>query len=102
MRVPHRAAQPRKCIGWLARCWVLSCMLVACTVGAASGQDATGVMPQTQDAAMAVPMGLVKRVGDRSVILHWDPVVASGLAGYRVYRASSPTEPFEPRSATQP
>ena len=25
---------------------------------------------------MVMPMGLVKRVGDRSVILHWDPAVA--------------------------
>ena len=46
--------------------------------------------------------GLVKRVGDRSVILHWDPVVASGLVGYHVYRAPSATEPFEPYSVTLP
>jgi len=47
-------------------------------------------------------MGLVERVGDRSVVLHWDPVVGSGLAGYRVYRAASAKEPFEPHSVTLP
>jgi hypothetical protein len=83
---------------WLTRCLALSFMLFAFTVGAAWGQDTAGAMTQTQDAAMAVPIGLVERVGDRSVVLHWDPVVASGLAGYHVYRASSPTEPFEPYS----
>ncbi len=40
---------------------------------------------------MAVPTGLVKRVGDRSVILHWDPVVDAHLAGYHVYRVPSLT-----------
>ena len=32
-----------------------------------------------KDAALVVPTGLVKRVGDRSVILHWDPLVDSHL-----------------------
>jgi hypothetical protein len=77
-------------------------MLITCTVGAAWGQDTAGAMTPTHDAAMAVPTGLGERVGDRSVILHWDPVVVSDLAGYRVYRASSPSEPFEPRSVTLP
>ena len=87
---------------WLTRCLALTFMLFAFTVGAAWGQDTAGIITKTQDAAMAVPMGLVKRVGDRSVILHWDPVVDSGLAGYRVYRAPSATEPFEPHSVTLP
>ncbi len=38
-----------------------------------------------------MPTGLVKRVGDRSVILHWDPIVDAHLAGYRVYRVPSLT-----------
>ncbi len=51
---------------------------------------------------MAAPTGLVQRVGDRSVILHWDPVAASSVAGYHVYRAPSATAPFERRSGTLP
>jgi hypothetical protein len=47
-------------------------------------------------------MGLVKRVGDRSVILHWDPIVDAGLAGYHVYRGPSATGPFKQHSATLP
>ena len=38
---------------------------------------------------MVVPMGLVQRIGDRSVIHHWDPIVDSRLAGYHVYRVPS-------------
>ena len=48
---------------------------------------------------MAVPTGLVLAIG---AVLHWDPVVASGLVGYHVYRAPSATEPFEPYSVTLP
>ena len=44
-----------------------------------------------EDAALAVPTRLVTRVGDRSVMLHWDPVVDAHLAGYRVYRVPSLT-----------
>src|SRR5919108_4817935 len=102
MRVSHRDAQLLQYFVWLTRCWALSCVLLACTVGAAWGQNTAGAMTQTQGAAMAVPMGLVERVGDQSVILHWDPVVASGLVGYHVYRAASPTEPFERHSLTLP
>jgi hypothetical protein len=86
----------------LTRRVALTCMLFACTVGAAWGQDTAGTIEQIQGAAMAVPTDLVKRVGDRSVILHWAPVVASGVAGYRVYRAPSATTPFEPHSVTLP
>jgi hypothetical protein len=86
----------------LTRCLALTFMLLAFPVGAAWGQYTAGILTKTQDAAMAVPMGLVKRVGDRSVILHWEPVADSGLAGYRVYRATSATEPFEPHSAILP
>jgi hypothetical protein len=102
MRVSHKEARWPKYVVWLTRCLASSLMLITCTVGAAWGQDTAGAMTPTHDAAMAVPTGLVERVGDRSVILHWDPVVVSDLAGYRVYRASSPSEPFEPRSVTVP
>jgi hypothetical protein len=51
-----------------------------------------GVITTTEATALAAPMGLVKRVGDRSIILHWDPIVGSSLAGYHVYR-----EPSAPR-----
>src|SRR5882724_3174198 len=102
MCVPHRDTHMLKHIVWLTRCLALTFMLFACTVGAAWGQDTAGTLTKTQDAAMAVPTDLVKRVGDRSVILHWAPVIKSGLAGYRVYRAPSATEPFEPYSVTLP
>ncbi len=39
------------------------------------------------------PTGLVTRAGDRSVVLHWDRA-ASGVARYRVYRATAPGGPF--------
>jgi hypothetical protein len=86
----------------LTRCLLLPLVLFAFTVEAAWGQDASGVIIKPEDAAMAVLTGLVKRVGDRSVILHWDPVVDSGLAGYHVYRLSSATGPSEQRGVTLP
>jgi hypothetical protein len=49
------------------------------------------IITTTQNAVLAVPTGLVRRVGDRSVILHWDPIVDAHLAGYRVYRVPSLT-----------
>jgi hypothetical protein len=75
----------------LIRCLVLFLMLLICIVGVAWRQDTLGVITTTQDAVLAVPTGLVKRVSDRSVIVHWDPVVDSHLAGYHVYRVPSLT-----------
>ncbi|HSF31163.1 MAG TPA: glucoamylase family protein [Candidatus Tectomicrobia bacterium] len=80
----------------------MSSVLYAFAVAAAWGQDVPGVNSKAEATAMAAPMGLVQRVGDRSVILHWDPVAASGVAGYHVYRAPSATAPFELRSVTLP
>src|SRR5882724_3816993 len=71
MHIPLRYVQPLKRIVWLTRCLALSLVLFAFSVGAARGQDPADVIKTTEDAAMVVPMGLVKRVGDRSVILHW-------------------------------
>jgi hypothetical protein len=102
MRVPHRDAQLLNSLVWLTRCLALFFMLFAFTGEAAWGQDTTGITMKAQDAAMAVPMGLVKRVGDRSVILHWEPVVDPRLAGYRVYRTPLPTDAFEAYSSTLP
>jgi hypothetical protein len=102
MRVPHRDVHMLKHMMWLTRCLALTFMLFVSVVGAAWGQDTAGTITKTQDAAIAVPTDLVKRVGDRSVILHWAPVRESGLAGYRVYRARSATEPFESHSVTLP
>jgi hypothetical protein len=102
MRVPHRDAQLLYSVVWLTRGLAWPFMLLALTLGAAWGQETAGAITKTQDAAIAVPIGLVERAGDQSVILHWDPVIDSGLVGYRVYRASSATEPFEPHSLTLP
>ena len=102
MHIPLRYVQPLKCIVWLTRCLALSLVLFVFVAGTAWGQDPVGILTETDDAAMVVPMGLVQRAGDRSVVLHWDPVAASGLAGYRVYRAASASEPFERHSETLP
>jgi hypothetical protein len=102
MHIPHRYVQLLKCLVWLTRGLALFSALFAFTVGAAWGQDAAGVITKTQDATMAAPIGLVQRVGDRSVILHWDPTIDSRLAGYHVYRAPSATGPFERQGATLP
>jgi hypothetical protein len=102
MHIPFRYVQLLKHLVWLTRCVSLFSLLCVFTVGAAWGQDASGVMATAEDAALVVPMGLVPRVGDRSVILHWDPLVDARLAGYRVYRAPSATGPFEPHSAILP
>jgi hypothetical protein len=87
---------------WLTHCLALSVVLFAFTVGAAWGQDTADVIANTEDAAMAAPVDLVPRVGDRSVILHWDPIADSRLAGYRVYRAGSAAGPFDPHNVTLP
>jgi hypothetical protein len=102
MHIPYRDVQPLEYVMWLTRCLALSLMLFALPVAAAWGQEAPGVITKTDDATMVAPTGLVQRVGDRSVILHWNSVVDSGLAGYRVYRRSSATEPFEPQSGILP
>ncbi len=102
MHIPLRNVQLLKRIVWLTRCLAWSLALFAYTVGAAWGQDTSGVLTKTEDAALVTPMDLVQLVGDRSVILHWDPIVDSRLAGYHIYRASSATGPFEPHSLTLP
>lgn len=91
-----------KRIGWLTRRLALFLMLVGLTVGVAWAHETAGILRNVEDAGPAVPMGLTKRVGDRSVILHWDPVEDPALAGYHVYRAASPTDPFEPYSGILP
>ena len=84
------------------RCAVWSLLLLTLMGGTAWGQPTTGTTTDFDDAAMAVPTGLVQRVGDRSVILHWDAVDDSEVSGYQILRASSTTAPFEPRGATFP
>src|SRR5215831_10396224 len=91
MHVPFRYVPPMKCVVLLSRCLVLFLMLVTCILGVAWRQDTLGVITPTKDTALAVPTGLVTRVGDRSVMLHWEPVVDTHFAGYRVYRVPSLT-----------
>src|SRR5262244_637016 len=102
MHVPFGYVPPMKCVVLLSRCLGLFLMLLACILGVAWRQDTLGVSTKTGNAAIAVPTGLVKRVGDRSVILHWDPVVDSRLAGYHVYRVSSEAGPSEQYRVTLP
>ena len=44
--------------------------------------------------AINTPTNLVARLGDGSIILHWDQITDPTLAGYDVYRASSSSGPF--------
>src|SRR5215510_870833 len=98
MHVSERYVPPMKCVMLLSRCLVLCLMLLTCTLGVAWRQGTLGIIMTTKDATLAVPTGLVKRVGDRSIVLHWDPIVDSHLAGYHVYRAPSATGPLaQPR-----
>lgn len=50
--------------------------------------------------AIQSPNGLVSRIGDQSLVLHWDRNSDAGLAGYRVYRASSSAGPFALQNST--
>lgn len=50
--------------------------------------------------AIQTPTGLVSRTGDCSVVLHWDPVSARKLAGYRVYRSTQADGPFRLQTTT--
>ena len=100
MHMPCRDVQPPKYLLCVARWLALLFVLVALTGRATWGQATADATATVEDAVMAVPMGLVQRVGDRSVVLHWDPVPASGLAGYHVYRQSSAAGSFEPRGIT--
>jgi hypothetical protein len=86
----------------LSHCLVLCLVLFAFSIGATWGQNTVEVGMQTADTTVVMPQGLVQRTGDRSVILHWDPVVDAGLAGYHVYRSLATTEAFEPYSAILP
>jgi len=45
-------------------------------------------------AAINTPTNLVSATGDKSIVLHWDPVLDPTLAGYDVYRSSSISGPF--------
>lgn len=44
--------------------------------------------------AIDAPESVVTRVGDRSVVLHWNRLLDNNLAGYRVYRAGNTNGPF--------
>ena len=39
--------------------------------------------------AIQAPTNVVSLTGDQCVVLHWDPVLAANLAGYRVYRSTT-------------
>jgi hypothetical protein len=77
-------------------------VLFAFAVGFQKGQDPVDVSTVTEEAALAAPTGLVQRAGDRSVILHWNPVPAAALAGYHVYRMSAEAGPAEAHRVLAP
>jgi hypothetical protein len=63
-------------------------VLLIFLVGVAVAQTAPcRALGEAGGTSLAIPTGLVERAGDRSVILHWDPVSSPDLVGYHVYRA---------------
>ena len=79
----------------------LCIVLLVFIAGIGRGQASTvSKVDGSGSAAIAAPTDLVEHAGDRSIILHWHPVSASDLVGYHVYRATSPTTPFERQSTT--
>src|SRR5215467_12204042 len=44
--------------------------------------------------AAPTPMGLVSRMGDKSVVLHWDNTLEPGVTGYNIYCSLSIGGPF--------
>jgi hypothetical protein len=46
-------------------------------------------------AAISTPTNLVTRLGDKSIVLHWDQITDPTLAGYNVYRASDSAGPYD-------
>src|SRR5215831_699612 len=102
MHIPFRDVQRLKRLVWLTRCVAVFSLLCTFTVGAAWGQAPAGVLVTAEAAPLVGPTGLVARVGDRSVILHWDPVGEARLAGYHVYRVASATGPVAPQRVAVP
>jgi hypothetical protein len=45
-------------------------------------------------AAINTPTNLVSRLGDKSIVLHWDQSTDPTLSGYNVYRSASGAGPF--------
>ena len=50
--------------------------------------------------AIQTPTGFVSRTGEQSVVLHWEPVTESNLAGYRVYFSLAGGGPFALQNST--
>jgi hypothetical protein len=48
-----------------------------------------GALYSPSAAAINSPTNLVVATGDRSVVLHWDPVIDPTLTGYKVYRSTT-------------
>ena len=83
-----------------ASCLRLTFIFLILITSIANGQPALtlGTTP-TEGVTEVAPIELVKRIGDRSIILHWTPISNAALAGYHVYRATSAAGPFEQRTA---
>ena len=92
--------RPMTRVALLTRFLAWSLVLFASAVSIAWGHEPAPVGTKTKPVALATPSGLVSRVADRSVILHWEPVTAAGLAGYQVSRASSEAGPAEHHGVT--
>ena len=84
-----------------ACCLKFSIIFVMVIASVAYGQSA--LTPNTIQAEVVediAPIEVVKRIGDRSIILHWTPVSHASLAGYHVFRAASATDVFEQRTSS--
>jgi hypothetical protein len=51
-------------------------------------------------AAINIPTNLVSRLGDKSIVLHWDQSTDPTLAGYNVYRSATDAGPFTRQNTT--
>ncbi len=76
-------AKSQRCVSGESHSVSLAALLALTIFGA----TAAGAQP-------AVPERPVSRAGDRSVVLHWDPVNDPALKGYRISRAESREGPY--------
>lgn len=59
---------------------------------ASDGAPAVASAPETVTVSLPVPTGLAATAGDTSAAISWNPVSATGLAGYHVYKRTDSSD----------